>query len=315
LIAVFIVLVHPRVVLAQTGAALLLNPLLSEQEKVEGRADALFFNDGQTDHDNDFGLSIYQTTGRVRERRENFIPRIGWDATYLDLDTHEPGLPGQLLDASVGIGVDINTFKGWRGGLALGLGYAGDIPFNQGDAWYGKGTLVFGKDLDKQTTLAFVLDYDGSRSIFPDFPVPGFAYRYQFDPHLSYTVGIPVNNIVWKPSEVPGLRVDVSWIFVETFEAHVDYEVVRHLVVFGQLNTINRAFHTEQIEGNNRLLFFQRRAELGLRFQPREDTTLTGAIGYAWGGEFSAGFDTRDADAVADVSDEPYIRFGFETRF
>ena len=215
----------------------------------------------------------------------------------------------------VAFGIDLNIFKDWRGGLTVGAGYAGDVPFNQGDAWYGKATLVFGKDLDKKTTLALVLDYDGSRTYLPDVPFPGVAYRHQYDPTLSFTVGVPLNTVIWKPAQLPRLRVEVSWLLLENFEADLDYEIFKHLVVFGRLNSINRAFHTEQLEGNDRLLFFQRRVEIGLRWQPRQETTLFGAIGYAFSGEFSAGFDTRDADAVADISDEPYLRVGFETRF
>jgi hypothetical protein len=300
---------------AQTGADLLLNPLLNEQEIVEARADALFLNDGQTDNDNDFGMSIYRTSGRVRERRENFVPRIGWDVSYYDLDTDEPGLPDELLESSVGVGVDLNFFKGWRGGLSVGIGYAGDKPFAQGGAWYGKGTLIFGRDLDKDTTLAFVLDYDGARSIFPDIPIPGIAYRHQYDPTLSYTVGIPLSSVVWKPSQIDRLRIEVSYLFIDTFEADIDYEVIRHLVVFARLESESRAFHTEEIGGNDRLLFFQRRVEMGLRFKPWEETTITGSIGYSFAGEFSAGFDSRDSDEIADLSDEPYLRIGFETRF
>ena len=309
------VLLLPARSKAQTGAPLLLNPLLDEKEIAEARADALLLNNGATDNGNDFQMSIYRTWGRVRERRENFIPRLGWDLGYYDLDTTEPLLPDALLDTSVGLGLDLNFFKGWRGGLALGIGYAGDKPFAQGDAWYGKATVVFGKDLDKYTTLAFVLDYDGARSIFPDIPLPGIAYRHQYDPTLSYTLGIPLSNIVWKPAWIDRLRVEVSYLFIDTFEGSIDYELFRHLVVFTRLESINRAFHTEQFDGTDRLLFFQRRVELGMRFKPFEETTLTGAIGYAFGGEFSAGFDTRDADEVADISDEPYLRISFETRF
>jgi len=55
-----------------------------------------------------------------------------------------------------------------------------------------------------------------------------------------------------------------------------------------------------------------------LRFAPRvgKDTfAVTAAAGYAWGQEFSTGFDSRKSDEVADVSDEPYVRFGVEVKF
>jgi hypothetical protein len=43
--------------------------------------------------------------------------------------------------------------------------------------------------------------------------------------------------------------------------------------------------------------------------------SLLVAGGYAFGQEFSTGFDFRDTDKVAEPSDEPYVRMGFEARF
>jgi hypothetical protein len=54
---------------------------------------------------------------------------------------------------------------------------------------------------------------------------------------------------------------------------------------------------------------------LGVRWQPFEDTKLLIAGGYAFDGEFSAGFDQNRSDLIADVQDQPYVRFGFERRF
>ncbi len=297
---------------AQTGAALLLNPNLSEKEVFEARGDALFFNQGSTDTNNDFKMSLYRTSGRIHEQRENFIPRVGWDFSLYDITTRE-NLPAQLLDTSIAAGFELPTVSGWRGGLTVGLGYAGDKPFAQGDAWFGKATAIFGKDINKYTTLALVLDYDGSRTFLPDVPLPGFAFVHQYDDKISYTVGIPVNSIRWNP--VDPLKIELTYLFYDTFEANIDYELFPHFVVFGKLENDRQAFHVEQIPGNDRLLFEQRRVELGARFQPWEETNFTAAVGYAWGGEFSRGWDSRESDEIADISDEPYFRLAFETRF
>ena len=72
----------------------------------------------------------------------------------------------------------------------------------------------------------------------------------------------------------------------------------------------NRTFFFFNYEG-----FQQRRAEVGLRWEPRKDFLFSVAGGYAFGQEFSTGFDARDTDLVADVSDEPYLRFGVDIRF
>jgi hypothetical protein len=66
---------------------------------------------------------------------------------------------------------------------------------------------------------------------------------------------------------------------------------------------------------NDRLLFEQRRAEVGVRVQPWEHTSFLLASGYSFGSNFSVGFDQRDSDELADVSDEFYFRAGFERRW
>jgi hypothetical protein len=218
-----------------------------------------------------------------------------------------------LLDSSVGIGLELPTVSGFRGGLSVGLGYAGDKPFGEGDAWYGKATMLFGKDISKKTTIAFVLDYDGSRTKYPDIPFPGFALVHQFDPTLSYTAGFPLDSITWNP--VDPLRIEASWLAFDTFNADVSYELLPRVIVFSRLESDQRAFHVEQITGDQRLLFSQRRVELGVRFRPIADFKITGAIGYAWDGGFERGFDNRDTHHVADISDEPYLRIGLEKRF
>ena len=71
----------------------------------------------------------------------------------------------------------------------------------------------------------------------------------------------------------------------------------------------------------DRLLFQQKRAELGVTLRVREagiadpDFELTVAAGYAWDGEFSVGFDTSNSTLLTDVSDTPYIRFSLSARF
>ena len=183
--------------LAQTGPALLLKPNLSETEALEARGDAIFLQQGSTSNAGaDFRLSVFEWSGRFREQRENFIPRVGWDLTYLDVNTKDPSIPDKgLTDVSLAAGFELGTYSGWLTGLTVGVGYAGDTPFGEGDAWYGKATFVIGRELDPKTKLGFVLDYDGNRTYLPDIPLPGFAYIHEFDPHISYTLGVPLTSL------------------------------------------------------------------------------------------------------------------------
>ena len=310
-----VLVVLPSVAHAQTGVDLLLKPLLSEEELFEARGDALFFNSVSAGHGNDFKMDAFELNGRVREQRTNFIPRVGWDLHLYHFESNIPVLDHDLTDVSVAAGVEIGTVSGYRTAISVGVGYAGNSPFGEGDAWYPKATLLMGKKLDPKTTFGMVLDYDANRPIFPDIPMPGVAYIHEFDPTLSYTAGMPLSSVIWKPRQIENLTIDVTWIFIDTINAHVEYVVVPRWTLYGSFERREEAFHVDEIGGQDRLLFRQHRAELGVRWKATEHMSLLLAGGLAFGGEFSAGWDQRRSVLIADIGDEPYFRFGFERRF
>jgi hypothetical protein len=174
-------------------------------------------------------------------------------------------------------------------------------------------TLRVGRKLTENTSLALVLDYNGNRSIFPDIPLPGFAYRHDYDPKLTYVLGIPVTSIYWRPDKP--IVVSVSWTLIDNFDARASYDLSSKWQVFTELAARSESFTVDGLSDDDRLLFQQRRVEAGVQWRPWEHTRLIAAAGYSFGGEFTVGFDQRDSDLVADLSDEPYVRFGFERRF
>ena len=58
---------------------------------------------------------------------------------------------------------------------ALGVGYAGEQIFDDTDAFYGKATVIVGKDFNEKSAILFALSYDGSRVIYPDIPLPAIT--------------------------------------------------------------------------------------------------------------------------------------------
>jgi hypothetical protein len=286
--------------------------LLSEEENLESRGDVLFLGSAEADGA-DFDLSVYEVQGRFREQREKFIPRIGWDLTWYDMSSDVPVLDQDLVDASVAVGLELGKYSEWTAGLTLGIGYAGNAPFGESDAYYGKATLIVGKKLDEKTDLGLVVDYDGNRTVFPDVPLPGFAYRHEFDPTLNYTLGVPLSSVTWRPDKA--WMFEVTWTLLDRIDARVEHKLAGNFTLFGNLEQRQEAFSVDDLADNDRLLFQQRRAEVGVRWQPWEHTSFLIAGGYAFASEFSVGFDQRDSDEVADVSDEPYGRIGFERRW
>jgi hypothetical protein len=222
-------------------------------------------------------------------------------------------LDQDLVDTSVAAAIELGPYDNWKAGLSVGVGYAGNAPFGESDAWYDKSTLVVGKQFDELTNLALVVDYDGNRTIYPDIPLPGFAYVHQYDEHISFTLGAPLSSVTWRPNEAT--MVELTWVLVDELDLRVEHKLAGNFTVFGNFERRQEAFTVDGIGDHDRLLFQQRRIEAGLLWKPWEHTSLTVAGGYAFGGDFSIGYDQSDSDKVADVSDEPYVRVGFERRF
>jgi hypothetical protein len=306
---------------AQTGPELTLKPF-DEKLALDGNGDAYIYDRG---HDTKSGESlqmyIFDSEGRFRLKPGDVAsPRVGYDFTYFNVDTDVPGIPRQLFDQSIGFATPIGIYENWIFGVSLGVGYAGPTPFGDGDAWYGLASIAVFKKFDQKSALAIGIDYNGNRTYAPDIPLPGFAYIAQLSPELELTVGVPVTAVNWQPME--RVRVQLSWELVDNIESRIGYEFLKGVEVYGALGRRSDGFFIDGLSsGNERLLFEQRRAEVGLTWRTKDsgvgeqDIEFTAAIGYAWSGEFSTGFDQRDSDLVADVSDEPYLRLGLQLRF
>lgn len=310
--------------LAQTNSALLIAPF-PKDETVVAEASALFLEGGhiaESDNDEDFQLGVYNSVGRVRLiPGELKSPGIGYDFTYLDLDTGFDGLPERLVDQSVALGFPIAQVDDWILAAGVGLGYAGDGGFGDGDAWYGLASLAAFRQLNEKSAFVIVLDYDGNRTFLPDVPLPGFAYIRQVRDRLGMTLGLPISSVRWQPTDQ--LTLELAFLVPDNVRVDVGYEVAPSLTLFGRVRQQTEGFYVDGLPDNHdRILFAQRRAEVGVRFEPvamggpgPAPVSVDLAVGYAWSGEFSEGFDSRETDEIADVSDEPYLRAGVELRF
>jgi hypothetical protein len=278
------------------------------------QTDALFLDQAHTKETrDDIGLDLYESFGRWRLRTDlRLAPTVAYDLTYIDIDTDNAALPERLVDQAVGGGTPVGQYGDWFVAVAGAVGYAGNVPFHDSSAWYGQGTLVVGTELAEESTLVFGLDYDGNRPLYPDIPLPGFAYTKRLDPKLLAVVGFPFSSVLWEP--VDKLTVEVIFTFPESFDARVGYNITDHWRIFANYEGRREAFTIDGADDHERMFFEQRRVEAGVRWQTLDYLGVVVAGGYAFNQEFSTGWDLRDTDEVADVSDEAYIRVGFEYR-
>jgi hypothetical protein len=315
----------PAAAMAQTNAGLLLEQFPTEKA-VDADAEAIFLESGHAQEtDEAFQLRVYNARGKFRVvPGERASPRIGYDFTFLDLDTDVPGLPERLSDQSLAAAFPVGKYEDWIFGASVGLGYAGDGGFDDGDAWYGLASFVAFRQLGEDRGLALALDYDGNRTFLPDVPLPAIAYLFKVNQRLNMTLGVPVSSIEWTPSDQ--FRLQLTFNLPDDVRLDVGYEVLPDLTLFGNVRQQRDAFYADGLPENyDRILFQQRRAEAGVRYDfgdvfgrggaEPSHASIDLALGYAWGGEFSEGFDFRESDEIADVSDEPYVRAGVELRF
>ena len=218
-----------------------------------------------------------------------------------------------MIDASFAGGTFLSKNNGWVTGVTLGVGYAGDSAFARGTGWYGKADFVLAKEFNENDAIGMGIDYDGNRTFLPDVPLPGVGFSHRFDPKLKMVFGVPVTSVDWKPIE--HLEIKLDYTIIEDLDADIGYEFIPHWQVYGGFQTRREAFHVAELSEHRRLLFQQRRAEVGVRFEPGKLFTLTAALGYGFDGEFRSGWDIRDTRRVLRFSDEPYLRAGLEFRF
>lgn len=314
-------LAAPVAAFAQSGAELLLKPW-EKGQLIEARADVIFQDGGKFDDeglsDLDFRLTHYESEGRVRILRGNVAsPRIGWDFVRLHMDSDVNLFDeDDLVDHSASAGVFLHQFKtGWILGATFGAGYAGREGYNDGDGWYGRGTVVFGREVNANSALGIVVDYDGNRVVFPDIPLVGFAWVANIkERNLKLTLGFPVMSVLWNINE--RTTAEATWTFTDSFDGRLNHRLSEHWAVFGRFETRNLAFHIDELEeSNDRLFFHQRRVEGGIQWTPAKYLSIITTVGYAFVSEFSIGWDMRDVDNVLEISDEPYARVGLELRF
>ncbi|XAM01378.1 hypothetical protein OT109_08280 [Phycisphaeraceae bacterium D3-23] len=304
---------------AQTGPELMLLPWQEGQTaQVSGRVST---QDTETDRVNfDLDLTRFVGSGRFRFSPDSDdSPAVGFRYTHLDLNTSDPALPSRLVDFSIAFGGQIGTTDfgcdcgDWRVGYTVGVGYAGDVPFHDGDAWYALGSLFAVQAIDRDTQWIVALQYDGNRTFLPDIPLPSVTYRARYNEQLTYALGFPFSSLNWKPNDRWTVLLRTALFISVT--ARVEYTPAEGLVIYGAYEREVDAFQLDGDDSSRRLIFSQQRLEAGVRYTIYDNTTLTAAVGYAFAQEFERGYDTRDTRTVRDLDDAVYVRVGVEVGF
>jgi hypothetical protein len=325
---------------AQTGPQLLLEPF-DRDDQLDLDGDWMIGLPTETSTGQDFRLDANVIAGRVRltpgqsdEGLAMAQPRVGFEVASYNFATVDPRVPGRMTDISAGLGMGIFKYKGWLGGVTAGVGYAsaGSSDFigatsadlDDSNGLYGFADLVVGRQYGDGEAIGFVLNYDGNRTLLPDWVLPGFQYRSTFGVDgdtLTLAVGFPFSSIEWHP--VDRLRFNLVYSLPDSIRGGVSYEFLdaaplggRPVELYANVNYRRVAAHWDRLPaGDDRIFFRQALAEAGFRVRADPGRlNFTVAAGYAFDQAFQEGFDDRSLSTVASVGENTYFRVAFDWR-
>ena len=296
---------------AQTTPEMVLNPW-AQNTWGETFDKALYQNQGHLKDGSGDQAQIFwwDSVGRFRfSKTDDQAPVIAYRYLTVATDSNSPALPDHLDKLSLAGGFHLGEFSGGQVMLVGGAGYSGDMPFNDANGLFGIGHLLWEREINDADSLVLSIDYNGGSAFLPDVPLPGFQWVHR-DERLSYGLGFPRSFVSWEI--IDRLTLSANYAVPYTGEAYLDYRLAKQWSVFGNVANFFEAFQLNEQPDTVRLFQQMRRVEVGVRY--RNDNIFAGlsldaalAVGYAFGQSWFTGWDVRDLDETAEVSDEPYI--------
>jgi hypothetical protein len=268
---------------------------------------------GHVRGEDDRGAQIFWWDSKGRFRFSKTDPdafSLAYRYLTMNFDTNSPNVPDTLDDMSLAGGIHLGEIgDGWHVSTVLGLGYASDNLFADVNGLYGIGHLLFERKMSDTDSLVLGIMYDGNSGLLPDVPLPEFAITH-YTPNLTYSIGFPQSSLRWLLTD--NLAVSLGYLMPYTGDVTLEYTIGSGWSVFGNFANFFQGFYLDGQGREDRIFYEMRRAEMGVRYQNPDvykgiglDVAVT--AGYAFDQRLSRGFDVRDRDVQAEISDEPYI--------
>jgi hypothetical protein len=275
----------------------------------------LYEEQGHVKGEDDRGAQLFWWDSKGRFRFSKTDPdafSLAYRYLTMTFDTNSRNVPDTLDDMSLAAGIHLGDFgdsNAWHASAVLGLGYASDNLFADVNGLYGIGHLLFERKTGDADSLILGIMYNGNSGLLPDVPLPEFALTHR-TPELTYSIGFPQSSLRWLMTD--NLALSLGYMMPYTGDVRLEYTIGNGFSFFGDFANAFDGFYLDGQGREDRIFFEMRRAEVGLRYQNPDvfhgiglDVALT--AGYAWDQQLTRGFDVRDRDVQAELSDEPYI--------
>lgn len=283
--------------LAQLGPGISIDPWPETPAFAESIDMPLYINEADLGG-GDLSVFHWDSSGRVKFEQKNPHPDfvIGYRVLAIDLSAPRPELNGSWWDiAMVGSYTIREAIPGWDVSLLAGAGTANDDHFPNTDALYGIGNINFTHRLDENRAVHLGLNYDGHRILWPDIPLPYVMFTQRVDDQLTFTLGLPTSSITYTP--VANLRLELQYNFPVNVTARASYQITEGLSVFVEgVRQVDGFFVNDREQ--QRLFYALNRVNGGVRVV-WSWLDLAAGVGYAFGQEFTSGWDIRDTATVA----------------
>ncbi|MBI1387918.1 MAG: hypothetical protein GC154_05675 [bacterium] len=240
---------------------------------------------------------------------------------YWDVDTRvkfpDSGgdFPSDLYDLKFAANYFHYFDNGWTAGGVLSVGSASDKPFNSGDEVEVQFNGFLRIPHVDDNYWVFVLNYSNNREFLNNVPIPGFGYWYQPSDRLFILAGIPF--LALKAEPIDNVIVRASYIPLRNIDAEIAYQFNERIEVFSGFSWDNQRFMPAGRSNNDdRLFYYEKDVEGGVRYALCEAAKLEVAGGYAFDRFFFTGedYDDRNHDRI-DIEDGPYVRGKITVRF
>ncbi|MCP3903933.1 MAG: hypothetical protein GY715_09895 [Planctomycetes bacterium] len=310
-----IVLVGATAAHAQTNMSMIIFPW-EEGEVVEIESEFLFQDSADVEGslNLDADLQWYAAEGRWRlDSAMDFGPTLGFETEYLKFSSTSPLIPERLVDTSIAFGSGITETE-WGGILmTVGLGFAGDSPFNDSDAVYAEANLIAVIKESEDEGWQIAINYNGNRTLWPDIPIPTVNYYKKVSDELFFSIGTAYNIVRWTPNETFRLTAVHKSPF--TIDLTAEFEIVPNFWLQAGFHNRFNAYHLDGDVDDRRVFFTHRRLEAGMHWTPSPNFDLVVAGGWAFDQELERGWDSRDLNTVVELDDAPYLRIALEAVF
>lgn len=293
---------------AQVDLRLLTEPWGDSPRFAETQDELVYILEGRDDRTGqDIQVFDWDSFGRVKFDRQENDPAwwLGYRLRSIEISRDIVGFPTGLTDLAVAAAVPFKrSDTEWSAGLIVGAGTANDNHFRNSDALYGIAALNFSKSLTADRTLHLGIDYRGNRVLWPDVPLPYAMLSERLNEDFSYRVGLPFSGLSWDITD--SVVLDLEYAFPLNLSAEARFQISDEFNLFADYRRTIDGFHREDSD-TQRIFYEYDRVEVGVRWikEPMIDVSL--GVGYAFGQEFSRGWDIRDLDTVAEPSDEMLV--------